>query len=140
MTNEDVKFIIKEIQSIPYYKYKMAELDQTLNRLQDEIKESGEPHSPLGKEGGFSHSFGSNNRILELITEEGDTMKLKKHFLDRLKLAEGYKKDILNNCMDDERFFVIDYLNGVSYSALENNYSISNAYSHMRAIVKRISL
>lgn len=139
MTNEDVQFVIKEIKSISYYKTRIAEMDATLKRIQDEIQENGEPRCPLGKEMNISQSFSSNNRILELITEEGEVEKLKKHFMDRLIIAEGYKKEIFENSLDSERLFVTDYLNGVSYSSLEDWYSVSNAYSYMRTIVKRIN-
>lgn len=139
MTNEDVQFIIREIKSIRYYKTRIGEIDATIKRIQDEIVESGEPHCPLGKETGLTHSFSSNNRVLELITEENEMIKLKKHFMDRLRIAEGYKEEILRNCVDTERFFVIDYLNGSAYTNLEKCYSVSNAYSYMRTIVKRIN-
>lgn len=141
MKNEHVGHVLREIKSISYYKTRLDEIEATLSRLGEEIQSLGEPKCPLGNtEGGGSPGNTKGTRMLELIGEEQEIIKLKEHYLFCLKLAEGYRERVLYCCTHEERLLMLDYFNDDSYSKLERVHHVSNAYSSIRTIVKRIEI
>lgn len=141
MRTEHVGHILREIKSIYYYKTRLDEIEATLSRLGDEIQRLGEPRCPLGNmEAGGGLGVTKGTRMLELIGEEQEVMKLKEHYLFCLKLAKDYKEQVLACCTQEERLLMLDYINGDSYSKLERVHHVSNAYSSIRTIVKRIEI
>lgn len=141
MKQEHVQHVLREVKSIPYYKVRISEIESTLARLADEIQRIGEPHCPLANtEAKGAPVSTSNTRILELIGEEQAVIKLKEHYLFCLELAEGYREAVLEHCTQEERLLILDYFNGDSYTKLERVHHVSNAYSSICTIVRRVAL
>ena len=46
MNKQDIAYVIHEVRNIPYYTNRVIELDDTLERLSDELDAVGSPHCP----------------------------------------------------------------------------------------------
>lgn len=139
MTKQDIAYIVHEARSIPYYEMKVREIDDTLQRLSDELLIIGGTRCPQASDGIHSNCETKDSRMLEVLSEEAYYEGLKKHYKNCLSLAKDFKAKLVNACDESwEKEFLIDFLKGWSYEKLKIEYGITNVYLTVRKIAKRI--
>ena len=140
MTKQDIAYVLHEIRNMSYYSVRLAEIENTLKRLSDELESCGSPHCPLGNmqpSGVAGRPVAS--RMNDILSEESWYLGLKKHYGNCLFLATKFRDEILDACdtMNEKRL-IEAFVNGDSYNKLMSEYHITNVYLTISRIVQRI--
>lgn len=140
MNKQDIAYVIHEVRNIPYYTNRVIELDDTLERLSDELDAVGSPHCPLGNTQPSGVGRPTASRMNEILSEEAYYIELRKHTNNCLILAMSLYDNIMNVCDgSNECGLVKDFANGVSYNRLMSDYHVTNVYLTVSRIVQRIN-
>lgn len=145
INDESVKYIISQIKFLQFYKNHVIYYDKKLKDIDESIKGLSFPHSPNG---GISigkwpndirvkvtgHGQTNEEIIAGLVTEQKRIEKELHHYYSLWYKADRYYKTLLEHHESD---FIIDYFNGISHHVLEEKYSLSNPYDHIRRIIKQ---
>lgn len=144
-TYSDARYILREIQAIPYYEERIARTRKRLDDLQRQIDEATSPASSAGEDvlinGKMvrvkipgSGSYDSGKAITDLISRQAPLEAIIRDFEKRWKTARYYKRKVLSASSDG---FAADFLSGKkSYRQLEREYCVGNAYDRMLRIIR----
>lgn len=139
MTKQDIAYVLHEIRNMDYYNVRLREIEETLERLSDELESCGSPHCPLGNTQPSGAGKPVASRMNEIISEESWYLGLKKHYGNCLFLATRWYEEILEACdTTNEKRLIEGFVNGDSYNKLMNEYHITNVYLTISRIVQRI--
>ena len=138
MNRFDAKYVIQEINNLPYYQHKINELKEKIDEVQSQIDNATAPHSPQGIENtgaAKAVSFSGKESYLNLkITEKDRLTKMSAKFSERYVDAQLNYYMILDNT--EEKDYVKDYFSGkFSKQELEMKYSVTKAYRKILNVV-----
>ena len=138
MKRYDAKYVIQEINNLPYYQRKVSDLKERIDEVQSQIDNATAPHSPQGMEvtgAAKAISFSGKESYLNLkITEKDTLMKRFTKFSERYSEAQMYFFMILDTT--EEKAFVSDYFsNKYTKQELELRYNITKAYRKILSVV-----
>lgn len=144
-TYGDARYILREIQAIPYYEERIARTRKRLSEIQRQIDEATSPVSTCGEDVVIdgkvvrvkipgTGSYDSGKAITNLITRQRPLEVSLREFEKRWRTAIAYRKKVLSASSDG---FAADFLSGSkSYKQLESEYAVGNAYDRMLRIIR----
>lgn len=138
MNRYDAKYVIQEINNLPYYQHRVSDLKARIDEVQTQIDSATAPHSPQGIEAtgaAKAISFSGKESYLNLkITEKDTLMKRFTKFSERYSEAQMYYFMLLDST--EEKPFVVDYFSGkYTKQELEMRYNITKAYRKIVSVV-----
>lgn len=136
---QDARYIVTEINRIPYYRRCIAGYKETIDDLERQKADLTMPSSPNGKEdiGGSKGNdvYDYTKVLIDIIAKQDEVRQEMYEYIWLLKKAEGYYEKLQGSLEAD---FVDDYFSTRDKRELQNKYHIGNAYDRILRITRSV--
>lgn len=139
MNKAEAKQIIADVKSISRFKCIISDINNDLEEIACEIECISNPKCPNSNTGIKSSSHVEKSTVINsLLSDEMDLIKKRERYESRLAEALNYHQRLMNITLEEDKPFLIEFLNNANYKQLEYKFHCQNPYRKALDLVKKL--